>query len=77
MTVEELEKYFKNKVFDKPIQLNKETRINDVGLFIKTHFRYIKSIKKQRVSKPYYDRLIKLYEHTASTEARGLDIEKH
>lgn len=63
MNLAELELEFeKLDIPDDPIRLNGCTVVLFPKDFIKTHISYLKNNSGKRIFKPYYDRLLSMYE---------------
>lgn len=67
MTLQELEKLFKENDFKGEIRLDKCTLVTDTKKFVQSHVKALKSNPKNKTYLPYWDRLIKLYKICANT----------
>lgn len=61
MKLVELENYFASIEMPKEIKLNNHTFIKDVDVMVGTHISTLKANSGNVYFKPYYDRLIELY----------------
>lgn len=61
--IQELKEYFSSiEIPNGPIYLHESTRINDVGHFLKSHFKALEENPDSKVNEPIRHRLLKLRE---------------
>lgn len=59
MKIDELERWFKNvEMPEAPLYLNPATKINDVELFLESHFAPLRSSPITNMNQPLLDRLL-------------------
>ena len=67
-TIEELIQAFSTmKIPNKTIQLDCATLVNNPSKMISTHIEVLNNNRKNRTYKPYYDRLVQLYNALQNT----------
>ncbi|TKC04350.1 DUF6965 family protein [Pedobacter frigoris] len=61
--IQELKDYFNSiEIPKEPVYLDPSARINDVGLFLKSHFKALEENPDSKVNEPIKSRLVKLKE---------------
>lgn len=62
--IDKLKEFVENSVFDdKPFQLNQATTITNKRKFADSHLKMLLGNSGKAIFKPYYERLLALYNH--------------